>query len=165
MLGPRSLPLICFRSLQAEQHRCASKFLLPPLSSSAALCTSRSILVGSCLSYANPCPITPNFYSYPFLIYGIPLGLTSHGTFFFFFPPLHCLFVAFSLVLFCFQRYFSGSSPSCLEVICAAVQSSGFQRPQTFPSFSAFLLLAVILGNNLTDMASSQPPINVNLCD
>lgn len=117
MLSPWSLPLICFRSLRAERHCRASEFLLPR-SSSASLCTSCSILVGSCLSYANPCPITPNFYSYPFLIYGIPLGLTSHGTLvrFFFFPPIALLVCCFltgsfllSKILFWLQPQLPGS--------------------------------------------------------
>lgn len=122
-------------------------------------------LVGNNPSYTNPCPITPNFYSYPFPIYETPLGLTS--LWYSFSPCIACLLLPRGFFLFFFfQRYFSGSIPNCLEVICSAAQSLGLQSPQTvFPHFQPSFLLSIILRNGLTDMASSQPPITVNLCD
>lgn len=92
-------------------------WFLPAASSEVLGCAmlepfSPHFLIGNYPSLADPRPVTPDFYSYPFPTDGTSLGLTSlwcRAS-----PWVACL--VFPLRFFNLQSCFSGSLPTCLEV-------------------------------------------------
>lgn len=135
MLRPRSLILICFLSHHALWFLPAA--FSEVLSSAVHEPFNPHFLVGNYPSSTNPYPIIPNFYSYPFPIYGTALGLTS--LWYSFSPCIACLllphwwFFFLSKILFWLRPQLPGS-----DLFSSAVPWFS-KATGCSPSFSAFL--------------------------